>query len=648
MKIAGIDFPRPLLDALRDGKLVIFAGAGVSMGEPANLPDFRNLATAVAQETGEKLGEHETEDRFLGRLRQKGVEVHKRVKEELSRDDPKPTDLHRDLLRLYSAPRPIRIVTTNFDLLFEQAVEVFFNPKPEVFRAPALPLGHDFNGIVHVHGAVTHPADMVLTDADFGRAYLTEGWARRFLLDLFRSFTVLFVGYSHNDTIMNYLARALPVDETEGRFALTDDVYANRWQSLGIDPIAYQQPSAHDHSALYRGIQGLANYSVRGILDWHREITEIAKKRPPLNEEEIDLIEDALSDETKTRFFVDAASSPEWVDWLDERKHLDRLFGVELLSGPDKLLAQWLAEKFICEHADAVFLLIARHGIRMHPGFWSRLGWKIGSQNDPPLDSKTLQRWISLLLTTSPSHPDDDILRYLGRRCITANLMDSLIDIFNVMATSRLVVQKAFNLHEEDTNESQSRIDVDLPLIGKHHNIEDLWTGGLKPNLGIVAEPLLACIIENFEARHRTLRAWGKASHSYDRASFHRRAIEPHEQDRYPEAVDVLIDAARDCLEWLALHRQEVAARWCHQLADSDVPLLRRLGVHTLSARKDLNPNEKINWFFDHMKLHDIAAHHEVFLLMKATYPEAESEQKRAIIQAVRAFRWPGDDDESE
>ena len=38
--------------------------------------------------------------------------------------------------------------------------------------------------------------DMVLTDADFGRAYLTEGWAQRFLVDVFREFTVLFIGYS--------------------------------------------------------------------------------------------------------------------------------------------------------------------------------------------------------------------------------------------------------------------------------------------------------------------------------------------------------------------------------------------------------------------------------------------------------------------
>ena len=48
VKISGIDFPKPLLTALRNGRLVVFAGAGVSMGEPADLPDFENLARAIA------------------------------------------------------------------------------------------------------------------------------------------------------------------------------------------------------------------------------------------------------------------------------------------------------------------------------------------------------------------------------------------------------------------------------------------------------------------------------------------------------------------------------------------------------------------------------------------------------------------------
>lgn len=219
MKIKKIDFPKPLLNALRDGELVVFAGAGVSMGPPACLPGFAKLADMVAEGTGKTLQEGEPTDRFLGRLQHAGVNVHALAKKFLPEEGRKATELHQNLLRIYSNVAQVRIVTTNFDLLFEKASKAVFGDKPEAFRAPALPLGRQFNGIVHVHGAVSHPNEMVLTDADFGRAYLTEGWARRFLSELFRNFSVLFVGYSHNDAILSYLARALPVSE-KARFAL--------------------------------------------------------------------------------------------------------------------------------------------------------------------------------------------------------------------------------------------------------------------------------------------------------------------------------------------------------------------------------------------------------------------------------------------
>ena len=67
MKISGIDFPEPLLNALRDGELIVFAGAGVSMGEPAKLPDFKDLTQAIGQGTGEELQDREPEDDYLGR-----------------------------------------------------------------------------------------------------------------------------------------------------------------------------------------------------------------------------------------------------------------------------------------------------------------------------------------------------------------------------------------------------------------------------------------------------------------------------------------------------------------------------------------------------------------------------------------------------
>ena len=95
MKIAELNFPSPLLSALRDGELVIFAGAGVSKGKPACLPLFKELAEKIAQGTGEVLKDGEPEDRFLGRLHNKGkgVKVHERAVQELSRNNSKSNDL---------------------------------------------------------------------------------------------------------------------------------------------------------------------------------------------------------------------------------------------------------------------------------------------------------------------------------------------------------------------------------------------------------------------------------------------------------------------------------------------------------------------------------------------------------------------------
>ena len=415
MKISGINFPKPLLDALRDGNLVIFAGTGVSMGEPAGLPNFRRLAEAIAQGTGEVLRDEpaEPEDQFLGKLQRKGQNVHERAAQALSRDGLEPTDLHRFLLQLYSGPESTRIVTTNFDLLFEQAAEDVFESLPEVFTAPALPLGGNFKGIVHVHGSVDRPDDMVLTDKDFGRAYLTEGWARRFLVDLFRSFPVLFVGYSHNDIVMTYLARALPPSERGCRFALTGDADGGRWESLGIEPVKYPKSSSDDHSSLYEGLHRLANYASFGITDWKREITAIAKRPPSLDEEAMDLIDDSLSDSLRTRFFTETASDPEWIRWLDRRGHLDSLFrpsGPPRLGQRDRHLAWWLAKNFARGHPDRIFHLIVHHGTHMHPDFWIALGTTIGMEQNQPLDCHTLAQWVSLLLASDPMVRHDIVL----------------------------------------------------------------------------------------------------------------------------------------------------------------------------------------------------------------------------------------------
>lgn len=171
-RLGNLEFDDRILDALKDDNLIVFAGDGVSMGLPSNLDSFWRLAEKIARGTG--LPPVEPLDRFLGVLQHRGVAVRDRAVELLSPEGSAPTDLHRNLIRLFGAADRVKLVTTNFDLHFETAAREAFGTSPEVYRAPALPLGYDFNGIVHVHGALPHAPSVVLTDSDFGRAYLDE------------------------------------------------------------------------------------------------------------------------------------------------------------------------------------------------------------------------------------------------------------------------------------------------------------------------------------------------------------------------------------------------------------------------------------------------------------------------------------------
>ena len=167
----------------------------------------------------------------------------------------------------------------------------------------------------------------------------------------------------------------------------------------------------------------------------------------------------------------------------------------------------------------------------------------------------------------------------------------------------------------------------------------------MKPQRSQIAEPLLDLVIRRLKERYLTLHAWQKANREWDRESYSRSAIEPHEQNGYSKPVYVLIDVARDCLEWLASNQAETGAQWCDRLVGSDAPLLRRLAVHGVSKRDDLTADDKIDWLLTHIGLHDWCTHHEIFLAVKSVYPDAGLAHREALIKAVWAYCWSDEED---
>ncbi len=136
-----------------------------------------------------------------------------------------------------------------------------------LFQPPRLPQPSrhdDFDGIVYLHGRVdseyagAEGNGFVLSSADFGHAYLSEGWATEFFRDTVREYVVVFVGYSADDPPVHYLLEGLrrDRDSLHGIYAFQSDGSAEltaRWKHKGVEAIAYSD--ADRHHALWETLE---------------------------------------------------------------------------------------------------------------------------------------------------------------------------------------------------------------------------------------------------------------------------------------------------------------------------------------------------------------------------------------------------------
>lgn len=628
MKIKNIDFPNSLLTALHDQRVVIFAGAGVSRGAPASLPDFAGLVESVARGTFQDIDEKESNDRFLGRLKQRGMSVHERAARILTRENSKPNLLHCDLLRLFSDASQVRIVTTNFDCLFEGASKGTFldsSFETKVFISPALPSGQGFRGIVHIHGVVTYPSSMVLTDEDFGIAYLTEGGTRRFLYGMFRENPVLFVGYSHKDIVFNYLSRALQSDGPE-RWALSScQVEEIRWwEGLGIEPIVYSKTDKNDFQALYQGVSSLADRVRQSLTEWRREVEEVANAGPTGIEDLDRFIDYAFQDSNRVRFFTEVAKSSEWVNWLESRGLLDGMSNSESLTERENLLLFWMVEQFMYSNSKILFSLIHSHNMCLPMNTWQRLVQSLESETtECPLDTTILSQWITLLIHTAPNSSAPWHLQSMGETCDKHGLVGCLAQVCEALM-SRLI-RPRIEVQGEGSNELQYN---DLYLL------EEFRKKHIVSNLPVLAVLLIEMVNRYFEERNRLLREWQKP----DDGDAERNCIRC--SDKHREEFDTHLDApirtALESLAWMFQNQTAKGITWHKQLVSSNSRILRRIGISAIEDREDLLPDEKVDWILKLENMEDPAEKGEILNAICNAYPSLDtSSSHRLILQRI-------------
>lgn len=631
MRCGNIDFPESIISALKNNKLVVFAGAGVSMGPPACLENFEDLAKKVAENSACPREDGESVDQFLGRIEANGVKVRQRVRELLQPTGHTP--LHTSLVRLFTNVHDIRIVTTNFEHLFESASSNTWQECPRVYDAPALPLGNSFAGIVHVHGNLSVLESLVLTDDDFGRAYLTEGWARRFLVALFQEYTVLFVGYSHGDTVLSYLARALPPTTELRRFSLIEEGdNPSRWRHLGIEPISFATHANGNYFNLDDGVRNLADFRQRGVLEWKQDLQKIAKMEHPLPPDKHDHLNQLLREEWAVKLFTEHAKSIRWLTWFQSEGHLAKLFTSEELDGCALEFARILPMYFALEHSASLQLLCAQNRLRLNHVFWRSIARELSLSDEIP-EGNVFCSWLTLLLSCETEYRDPHMLARLAKRASELQLPWCLLDILELMLSSSLVLKPGLNAFESDEKVSP-RVSMRLGLHSDWGPLHDVW-GFIEPHLDDLADPLSRLLIAQAEKRFRMYVYYGSANSHWDPDTMSKSAIEPHSQDKHPRSIHALIDALRDTLTHICKKFPERTIKLATELADSRVPLLRRMATHLVAHVSDEPGSTKLQWIVQCVRLNDVACHHEIFLLLACCYPRGDDESRKLLVQTV-------------
>ncbi len=631
MRINSVDFPDSLFKAQKDGSLVVFAGAGVSRPAPSNYPDFPMLAEEVAAGVL-KIERDEPIDRFLGKLKDKEVEVHEKVRRILSDPKSKPNLLHIDLLRLFEEPNKLRLVTTNFDLHFSSAASAQFPNSDgfEIYSAPALPLGNSFSGIVNLHGSVAKSSDrLVLTDSDFGAAYLTQGSATRFLQQLFDHYLVLFVGYSHSDAVLHYLARGLPPkSKGPGRFALTLDGTEPHWKQLGINPITYPEGAGDaKHSALAPAVRGWVDRVRASFLDHEERIKTIVERPVSLDPEEMDYIEGVCNDTTLTQFFVRHCRTPDWLRWIEGKGLLGNLFKQSIVPTEiDQLLARWFAQWFACPHSDHALAVLQRQGGFIAPFLWDQIALSF-HQMKP--DHAAVAKWVPLLIESQPHYGSRDLLAYRLCKCEFPGDEQTILILFEHLTRLRIRLRKRFSVVEDEDEKAEPEVFIE----GNEYWLREARTKLFEPNLELLAERLLIILTSNIQQTYWTMRSFGKAQSGWDPISGHRAQIESSAFGGSQEDIGVVIDMARDILKWTISHRSKTSDSTIDTWFSSGYRLLERLAVFGVAESNHWNADQKLCWLLKNSLIHTYGLKPEVFLVLQGAYATASEPTRAALLE---------------
>jgi hypothetical protein len=649
-----LELPDEVIAAQEQGRLVIFAGAGVSMGPPSNLPGFGDLAAEIVKNTQHSV--RKPHDEFLGDMVANGVQVHQLCRDIIAAPSSVHSPIHTDLLRLFRAKEHVRVVTTNFDPHFLGAAGALGWAVP-VYNAPALPLGHDFTGVVHLHGSVhDEPRRLVLTDADFGQAYLTDAWASTFLRSLFTEFTVLFIGYSHEDPPIKYLARGLAGRRGQKRYALTAEADLAKWRALGITPVGYPLQAEPDkHGLLLKGVRRWVEITELQPLEIEARVRAIltSPEKVEPNRSETDFLRRCLLRDETAQYFERYAQGMRWIEWLHQEKLLAPYVALDYAKKEPstdeeksretaaRRIANWVGRQLAHENAGRGLWFVDRCGGRLGNIAASSLGYEFIHNKEIDLAHHGIAAWIELLAQSIPTPRWAEMLGQLLVRLGKMRLWPAALRLFAACCRASGKLEAWPVLSETPEKENAS---LRIRVAQGSTYLPRAWQECFQPALPELAEELLNLLEEVVRDAHRLARSLGQGDDHTNRLLLTRSHIQMHSAYGGETDLGCVVTWFTKVVTFLTQQTPGLPLIRIESWLKSGDPVLHRVALHAMTETARMPALEKWNWIKRHELLFKpvAGARHEVYALVKKIYPELGDTAQAELWASVEA--GPPDD----
>lgn len=668
--------PVKLFEALEEERLVFLCGAGISYY--TGLPTFDGLAKAIFARVSRNQHmdaalkdafDRQRWDSFIGLLENTYGQplVRKEMTSILTRPfDSSRLHLHRALLDLsLLKSRGCRIVTTNFDRRFLEC-----EPGLDFTCAPLMPIPKQakWSSAVFIHGLLDESKDpnsqhIVMTAAYFGMAYLTDGWAARFITQLFREFTVVFVGYSIADPVMFYLLNALAAERQAGAHFREAYAFASfdgssredeereklLWRAKGVLPVLYDNKDGH--RLLSETFVEWARQFKAGFLSKKQTIAEASNFKPTGPDDPVaQKVIWSLVDDTGHASWIFAHLDPlppfEW--WINA---LETITVETKLAGHKKIkLSEWSQYSMLSPNKETVpvngclvtFDDVSTGFLHLHPVTANLIEWLSTFLLDPRLldwflgkGSKlhpqvvfSFRHQIERLSSTALSPEEKTLLKVWTILCSRQFQNQPSLSTYHwrdvEMQTGIALLENSFREKLEhlspvleikpnrlkgfyEPNQLRCYIESNVTLNYLRANVS--YFEGF--DLSAISDAQLSMVADEVTTLLKNamdlFALVDEATSEHDQSRIYLPSITKHQQNKFTRKWVTLIEIVRDCLDALITVSVSCATVLVNRWTQIDYPVFQRLILNAITEHESLDTSVAIEtllhgicmWSFD-------------------------------------------------